>query len=105
MGWIAGAATSGTALAEVNTPPTGKSYVLKGVYYDVRSAAATAAQIELHVGAASSASQTTVVLGASTGGSNVIYDAKGLAKGKYIGVDVTSNVATSNSVLIWGDYE
>ncbi len=106
MGWFAGAASSATAACIASqSAPAGKSLVLRGIHWEARGGGATAALVEIHTGNA--VSETTLVIAGSTGGYGTMYNnaPNGFAKAKFISADATSNLATPNSVFIWGTYE
>jgi len=95
---------SGTALAEY-AAKAGETRLLKltGVFVHIMGAGSTASIIELHAGENSN-TISTQILAASTGGDILIQEPSGLITGRYIAVDATSHLATSNTVVIWGDY-
>ena len=104
-GWIANGVSSGTATAEQNAPQD-KTCVLMGLHAYIVGGGSTASIITLHTSQSATANYSSQIIAVSTGGNvNILGGPKGILKAKNIKLDATSNLGTSNTVTMWGEYE
>ena len=103
--WIVSAQSSGTATAEINATQ-GKTAVLYGVNVFIVGGGSTASIITLHTSQSATAGYSSMILAKSTGGNiNILGGPHGIIKARNIKLDATSNLGTSNTVVMWGEYE
>lgn len=103
-GWSVGSGPSSVTAEAAYTAPAGRQAVLKGILATPQTGT-SAVLVEYHAGDSSNAMSTAVV-GYSTGQVLRAVSEDGLARGKYILADATSNLATSFvNVFIWGSLE
>lgn len=103
-GWIVSAVSSGTATAEFNAP-AGKRGVLMGLHSYIVGGGSTASIITLHASESATANFSSQIIAVCTGGNvNILGGPKGMLKAKNIKLAATSNLGTSNTVTMWGEY-
>lgn len=103
-GWSVGSGPSSLTAEAAYTAPVNKTAVLKGVHVTPQTGS-TAVAVELHVGNSSN-DMSTVSIGFTTGPFLRAESIDGLARGKYVLVDATSNLGTSFvNVFMWGSLE
>ena len=104
-GWLVSGQSSGTATAEINAPQ-GKRAVLYGVNVFIVGGGSTASIISLHESESATAAYSSRILANSTGGNlNILGGPHGIVKSRNIKLDATSNLGTSNTVAMWGEWE